>query len=391
MTSFYEEWLKTNDVETAFHNAQKTVFKKYSHPFYRGICYVQLIKINKKAVMKTFLILLTLLPCTLFGQYTVKSTMTAGKKQITTTNYIKGYVVLSSGQRKDGKISLKVVNTDTVEIRYQGNNKEKMKFKRLDLLDYGPANLLLSEVKNDYKDVSKNFHPGYIILKDGQKKTGKIASRKRDVKESDGTKVYGPIGVKYVGENDEVIEYRGKTFTVSYYMQNIGGEEQHYLNVYGTYIRVFNPRGRFSYYRNSRPTHVREGTTNLVKGVAESAQQELAESAAKGAAKRSFERSMKNGEDLGTAIGNATVNAQKAANEIQGAVNFDDAGGLYFKEYFIVDNKHNTQNLVYKKNIKEVLNTLLEGCGLDEKIVNKSSKIKELEEVMAFLEENACD
>ncbi|WP_462253272.1 hypothetical protein [Ekhidna sp.] len=47
--------------------------------------------------------------------------------------------------------------------------------------------------------------------------------------------------------------------------------------------------------------------------------------------------------------------------------------------------------VVYKKNVDEVQNAILEECGLEEKIVNKAGKMKELTEAMVFLEENICD
>ena len=80
-----------------------------------------------------------------------------------------------------------------------------------------------------------------------------------------------------------------------------------------------------------------------------------------------------------------------ATEAVQDAVKVEDMEAIYFEEYYIVDNKKMTRSVIYKKNVDQVLNAILEGCGLEEKIVNKVGKMKELTEAMVFLEENICD
>ncbi|WP_370088793.1 hypothetical protein [Ekhidna sp.] len=340
--------------------------------------------------MKKLLFALILAPIAVLGQYTVKSKMVSGKKEIITTNYIKGYVVDGSGKEYEGEIQLKIVNTDTTEIRYKGPNKEKLKFDRMKILDYGPAKLLVSEVKNDYKNEIQNFHPGYIVLSNGKKVEGMVASRKRELAESDGTKMLGPIGVKFADESEEITEYMGADFEVSYYMQNINGEEYHFVNAHGVYVTVENPNGRFSYFRNPKPTHVREGATNLTRYAVEEVTEELAEEAAQATAQKSFESSMNSGESLSTSVGNATADAMNVYNGIRGAVNTEDMT-ITFREYYIVDNKTGQSELVYKKNVEEVLNKFLGDCGVTSSEIEEVARVTELDNVMVFLKENACD
>lgn len=342
-----------------------------------------------KMIKKIFYVL-ALCPVLVFGQYTVRSKTNSGKKEIITTNYIKGYVVDGNGKKFDGEIALKVVNTDTTEIRYKGSGKEKMKFDRMTVMDYGPARMRISEVKNDYKNPIQNFHPGYILLANGDKKEGKVASRKRSLAESDGTKVLGPIGVKYAGDDNEIYEYKGNEFEVSYYVQNINGTEYHFVNAHGVYVPVYNPKGRFSYFRNTKPTHVRKGATNLTRYAVDEATKELAEEAAKKVAQKSIEKSMNNGESIGNALGNATTSAMNTYNGIRGAVNTEDMS-ITFREYYVVDNQTGKNEIVYKKNVEEVLSKLLEGCNVSGDAIKGAAKMTELESAMVFLEENACD
>lgn len=340
--------------------------------------------------MKKLLIALILAPIIAFGQYTVKSKMLSGKKEIITTNYIKGYVVDESGKQMDGEIQLKIVNTDTVEIRFKSDSGDKMKFDRMKILDYGPAKLLVSEVKNDYHNEIQNFHPGYIVLTNGKKVEGMVASRKRELAESDGSKMLGPIGVKYADESEEITEYMGKDFEVSYYMQKINGVENHFVNTHGVYVTVENPNGRFSYFRNPKPTNVREGATNLTRYAVDEVTEELAEEAAQAVAQKSFENNVNSGQSLSTSVGNATADAMNVYNGIRGAVNTEDLT-ITFREYYIVDNKTGQSELVYKKNVEEVLNKFLGDCGVTSSEIEEVAKVTELDNVMVFLRENSCD
>lgn len=326
--------------------------------------------------MKKLTILLLLLPFLAMGQsYTI-------------TGFTKGFVVLKSGERKDGQVGYRISTPDgdTTLVRFKAG-KFKEKYTPDQLSDFG-STLLISDMKNNYGDESKNFHPGYIFLSDGQKIEGRVAGRKKEPHESQ-YKNFGPLAVKFANEQDEVILHWANRKTVVYYVQIVGGKEHHYINLYDYFVKVENPDGRFSYFKNPLPTHINESATNLSKSMAAMVEQQATEIAAKAAAKKSFEVSQQKGIDQ--AVGNAAVAAMNAAETVQDVFRVENMEAIVYKEYFIVDNKNKTRSVVYKENIDDVLNAILDGCGLQEKIVNKVGKIKELPEVMIFLEENACD
>lgn len=341
--------------------------------------------------MKRLSTLLLLLPLLAGAQWTANSTMRGGKGTTIVTNSIRGHVELVGGKMLKGMVQLKVLNEDTVEVRIvPDGEKKKQKYLRAEVVSFSGV-MMLQDLKNDFKNPIKNFHPGSIFLENGEEKKGKVAMGMREAVEHDGSKVYGPIRVKYANENDEVIIQKAESSNVVYVIQNVNGQEGHYIKVGRQFIPVGNPKGRFSYFRNPNPTHVREGATGLSQAAAQSLEDEASKALARAAAKESFKRSQEAGKDLGESVGNATVAAMNATAEVQDAIKVEDMEAVYFEEYYIVDNKKMTRSIIYKKNVDEVLNAILEGCGLGEKIVNKVGKMKELTEAMIFLEENICD
>lgn len=341
--------------------------------------------------MKNLITLLLLIPFSINAQWTANSTMRGGKGTTIVTNFIRGHVELVSGKRMEGMVQLKVLNEDTLEVRIIPNGeKKKQKYLRSEIMSFAGV-MMLQDIKNDYKNPIKNFHPGSVFLESGDEKKGKVAMGMREAVEHDGSKVYGPIRVKYANEKDEVTITKADGSNIIYVIQNVAGQEKHYIKVGRQFIPVGNPKGRFSYFRNPNPTHVREGATGLAESAAQQIEDEASAALARAAAKESFERSQRDGKDLGESVGNATVAAMNATTAVQDAIEVEEMGAIYFEEYFIVDNKKMTRSIIYKKNVDEVLNAILEGCGLEEKIVNKAGKMKELTEAMVFLEENICD
>ena len=344
----------------------------------------------KQKTMKVLVTILLLLPFVSASQWTANSRISSGKGETIVTNWVRGNVELKNGTRKEGEVQLKVLNGDTIEVRIKPNGGKKEKYPRDQVSSFYGV-VLVKDLKNDYKQPYKNFHPGRIYFENGKEKVGKVAAKMREATEIDGSKWHGPAGVQYANERDEVSVYRADKSDVIYFIQTINGKDYHYIRVGRQYISVGNPTGRFSYFRNPNPTHVREGTTNFVKSSIEQVGQEIAEEAAEAAAEKSLKESLKRGEDLGTSIGNATVAAMNTANEVNELFAPDDDGAIYFEEYYIVDNEKLTRSVIYKKNVDDVLYALLEGCGVDDQIPEVTNGIKELAEVMIFLEENACD
>ncbi len=341
--------------------------------------------------MKNLITILLILPFIVNAQWKANSTMQGGKGTTIVTNSIRGHVELVGGKTIKGMVQLKVINEDTVEVRIIPNGeKKKQKYLRAEVISFAGV-MMLQDIKNDFKKPFKNFHPGKIYLENGDEKSGKVAMRVREAAEHDGSKIYGPIGVKHANENDEVTVNMAKSTEIVYVIQTISGQDYHYIKVGRQFISVGNPTGRFSYFKNPNPTHVREGATNFTKSTIEQVGQEIAEEAAKAAAKKSLEESQRRGEDLGTSIGNATVAAMNTANEVNELFTPDEDGAIYFEEYYIVDNDKLTRSIIYKKNVEEVLNALLDGCGVDSNKIKQVSNVKELTDAMIFLEENICD
>ena len=340
--------------------------------------------------MKKLITILLILPFIASAQWTASSTMRGGKGTTIVTNSIRGYVELAGGKRLEGMVQLKVLNEDTVEVRIVPNGeKKKQKYTRTEVASFAGVKMLQDE-KNDFKIQWKNFHPGKLFLENGDEWIGKVAMRAQVDFDYQGSK-FGPQAVKFANENDEVTQYSAQKSNIIYVIQTIDAEENHYIKVNQYFIEVGNPKGRFSYFRNPNPTHVREGATGLSQAAAQRVEDEAAAALARAAAKESFERSQNAGKDLGESVGNATVAAMNATEAVQDAVKVEDMEAIYFEEYYIVDNKKMTRSIIYKKNVDEVLNAILEGCGLEDKIVNKAGKMKELTEAMVFLEENICD
>ena len=302
------------------------------------------------------------------------------------TSYTKGYIVLGSGEKVVGEVSFKIINdSDTSSIRFKGDKQYKGKYAVDDLNGFGTMPYLISEVRNDHKDPSQNFHPGYIITAVGDKISGRVAGKKKEPHQSQ-YKNYGPVLLKYANENDEITFYEAAKGAVSYYVQNINGEETHYVNIDEYFLRVGNPKGRFSYFRNPSPTHVREGLTNLTSSASVMAAQDLTTLEKRSEFLKAYEQTG----NFAVAVAKGEE-VQKEHDERVSEYEESGEGNIYFKEYFLVDNEKQTRKVVYKKNIEEVLNEVLADCNVSEKDIKKAAKVKDLEDAMKFLENHICN
>lgn len=122
------------------------------------------------------------------AQYLVKSKSVSGKKTVIKTEYAPGYITDMMGQEREGEIQLKIVNSDTTEVRLK-TAAGKEKFERFDIQYFG------LRLKEDYfkrfKDHRKNFHKGYYIDNSGKKVEGRIALRyNEDITGKWGDKLY---------------------------------------------------------------------------------------------------------------------------------------------------------------------------------------------------------
>lgn len=108
------------------------------------------------------------------AQYEVASKRVSGKKSVTTTKWAPGFIMDMNGEKRQGEIQLKIVNSDTVEVRLkQGDVKEK--FERFAVQYFGLE--LKADYFKTYKLYRKNFHEGYVIYNDGKELRGRVALR----------------------------------------------------------------------------------------------------------------------------------------------------------------------------------------------------------------------
>src|SRR5215831_10634257 len=116
--------------------------------------------------------LLPIMLCSTIGyaQYQILSTNTGSKTTIITI-WADGYVVNTSGVRFEGQIQLKVVNNDTVEVRYRNSQKEKKEYPRTEIKSFGR---MIDPNAHPSKNPRFNFQPGYVFLSNGTKLEGKI-------------------------------------------------------------------------------------------------------------------------------------------------------------------------------------------------------------------------
>jgi hypothetical protein len=266
--------------------------------------------------MKNALLLLLLSPMALHAQYTVLSVAGAEPNQTIVTRYDEGFVIKNSGERLEGKIQLKVKKTDTLEIRFRGDNGKEV-FSRNSIRSFG-----LLKTAEDYraeKTETKNFHPGSILLKNGKKMEGRIAVRAITDAEEYGFHLSGILFEKpdkYVSiipaEQISTAEQtiNGKTITYENYKNGI---LQHIVD------------GKLVIMRNPFPTTERSGLNNLVNQAADSVAKEMAE--------RSLER------NLGDAIAGDTDAQDQIEEDLDNAQELSNTNARFMQNEYLVREK----------------------------------------------------
>ncbi len=306
--------------------------------------------------MKFFVLTLLLsIPSIAFCQYKTQSSMTSGKKQITTTQYDDGYVILNTGDRKEGKLQLKVVNNDTTEIRMKFEDKSKAKYSRYDVSEFG-LNSMTTDDLREAKNPVKNFQPGYLILESGDKVEGKIACRNAEDEINQGF-----VKTKIMVENDngEVTVYNPEDLKLAF--QSIDGMDV----IHEKYKTVMVERlltGEFIVMRNPFPTTKNE----FASALAESAKDDLNEELVK--------ESFKAGNDL--------KEIKENYESIDGAeIN------IYQKEYLVKSSEMEDYQILTKKNYKDWARDVFQGCSDD----NSHLKYNNIEEALAFYNQNCAN
>lgn len=221
----------------------------------------------KTSIFKLLTLSLFAYPLVIQAQYQVLSIAGAEPNQTIVTRYDKGYIVKSSGERMEGDIQLKVKKNDTLEVRFKGENGKEV-YKREGIKSFG----LLKTVA-DYrvdKIESKNFHPGYILLKDGEKLTGRIAVR--NLTDADFSFHFPSVLFEKADKYVSIIP----ASKINMAEQTINGKAIVYEN-YKDGILKHAVEGKIIVMRNPFPTTERTGLNNLVNQAADSVAKEMAE------------------------------------------------------------------------------------------------------------------
>jgi hypothetical protein len=188
--------------------------------------------------MKKLLLLSLVFSCSLMlnAQYQIMSNMAMGKKTIIKTRFAQGYVIKMDGTRQEGEIQLKVVDNDTTEITLKSFSGDKTTFARLDLISFGLKNTGKGDAGGSQsKAKTGDFLPGYVVLNDGNKITGQLASSKGFLT-GDFTKHTWGFYVKTPGAVEP--KYYGVEDNLSYLVQTDKGVETKYVPM-GSYFVNF--------------------------------------------------------------------------------------------------------------------------------------------------------
>ena len=305
--------------------------------------------------MKKILVVVFLsLPMLGYSQYKVASSMTSGKKQITTTQYDEGYVILNTGETINGKIQLKIVNTDTTEIRMKLADKSKKKYSRYDVSEFGLANKSGAQLAGkEKKNPTKNLQPGYVLLPSGDKKEGKVAMRNS---EEQINQAFAKSFVIFEDADGVATKYLPED--LDWASQTIDGEEVLHYSYKSVFVEVIGD-GALRYMRNPFPTTVNGVATAVAQSAAKDAKDEIAV------------QSLKSGASL------------EDVEEFHGSVNESEIK-IYFKEYLVIRKGSSNPEIVTKKNYKSWAPSGFAGCNMDKGI----TKYNKIEEALAYYNKN---
>jgi len=254
---------------------------------------------------KIFFVILLFFCLKSIAQYKIASTSVMGKKTVVVTKYDKGFVVKTDNARLEGLIQLKIVNEDTIEVRYKDASKKKTKFKREELKSYGLITLV--EDVRVAKVTEKNFNPGYVITNDGQKKEGSVAFR---FAIESGAEIGRRWFVRKVLFAQQEEEY--STYTVDdikTVVQIIDNNEVLYERYQNGFTKLLN-KGDLELYQNPYSTSENSFATGLISEVQQDVAEEVAEATLRTAIKTG-KGSLENVKDNYDAVNSADISVSK--------------------------------------------------------------------------------
>ncbi|MEK7402597.1 MAG: hypothetical protein AABZ80_09585 [Gemmatimonadota bacterium] len=239
---------------------------------------------------------------------------------------------------------------------------------------------------------TRNLQVGYVMLEDGTRLNGRIAQRN------------GAIVV--VDASSRFKKYHPNDKGLSHFVQTIDGTERRFIPLQGgirafsggvmEFVEVFGADKDFSYYRNPNPTHLKKFATKLAKGVINTATTAgrvvAANAAAKQEVRASLEGSDKGVGDVAGAVVAGAQAQQKVLEATEGIVEVGDEGGLYHKEWVVVNNTTKEKSVIYSGNDSQELTRLLSLCPkyrtLDQRDAKRLTNVGSLEAAVHFL--NSC-
>lgn len=380
-----------------------------------------------------------------------------------------GYVILKSGKKLEGTISLKGTRSNVSEVRFEGDGK-KIDFPVTALSNYGltrpsqnqtfttktsgpvsdsPASMYEWRNMGTVMDkVIETSEPreGYVILKDGSKVEGILKLKRKDgiltnyeVKGASKKKIKGDISevARYGysvsaesvaqenladmaskfsrgtlnGQQGEIsqINIQGKFYSkkvvfranagqlsehtpkdTDSFTQFIDGNEKKFIAVEDTFVEEEFNGATFQFYRNPFPTTINKFATNIAKAGVQAGTSAAAQAAVKKDAKdqgyvsnmdsviavsskeeliglrdnlvniggySSSDQLMENSDNESLKNNVSALNLAIAGKEAA-----ESEGGIYNKEWIILNKKTGEKTVVYKSDYKQLVEPLLKGC-----------------------------
>ena len=304
----------------------------------------------------------------------------------------RGWVLLNSGEKIEGKFSVKArkgkkeTRWSLTEIDFKDESKRKVPgaevedfayvFKIEDYTDGG---------KRISKNPANNFHPGSIVLADGAERAGMVAILTRyGIPGGGGYQVYFAADA-----NAEIEQFKPKALARVTQKREDGPYDYVAFNN-GIMPAIVNGKN-FLFFRNPYSTTKSKGGLAMLGNMANGVVADQAgKAAARGAAKDELNRQAKSGADLGTAVTNAGAAAddayQTTSSNLSGAISI----GGEKPEYVIRNVKSGFQVVVNDENHLAKLGELMKACSALEKMSAEErkeiSRFKNLENLVRTLD-----
>ncbi|WP_299675734.1 hypothetical protein [uncultured Dokdonia sp.] len=298
-------------------------------------------------------------------------------KKITSTQPRDGYVILKNGTRYDGLLKLR--RKDGVLSNYQVKGDKRYKGDISEVARYGYTVSEESVIQENLEKQANKFYPGSIQTKTGMQQ-GEISTVSNQ-------KFYSN---KIIFKDDKgaMTEYVPSTLTS--FSQEVKGETKKYVAYKDTFVQEDFSGDTFQLFRNPYPTSTNKFLTGLVKETIVIGTNAAAQGIAKKDAKKNgYETRMDSiianspPEDLiGIRDGLVKLSGYTTAEELQeksdneslknniNALNLalagyevrNSEGGLYNKEWIILNKKSGEETVIYKAKYKTLMEPLLKGC-----------------------------